>query len=124
MEFRVIQRFMRISPFKTRKVADLVRGKRVEDALAVLKFLPRRASGILEKAIRSAVANAEQSEQAAAIEDLFVKTIMVDEGPTMKRFHYRAQGRVFKVRKRMSHIIVVLEEMAQKTIQSGKPSKA
>jgi large subunit ribosomal protein L22 len=121
MEFRAIEKFIRVSPFKTRKVAHLIQGKPVEKALALLHFMPKKPCGILEKAIRSAVANAEQSENPAALEDLWVRKIEVDEGPTMKRYHFRAQGRVYRVRKRSSHILVVLGEST--ATQKGKAKK-
>jgi large subunit ribosomal protein L22 len=109
MEYKVIQRFVRVSPFKSRKVADLIRGKKAGEALSILKFLPKKSASILEKIIKSAVANAEQSQTAASLEDLIIKRILIDEGPTMKRYMFRAQGRVYKIRKRTSHIVIVLE---------------
>ena len=108
MESRAVLRFTRVSPFKAREIANLVRGKRVEDALSMLKFMPKKASYILEKTIKSAVANAEQTEDSPALEDLWVKKITIDEGPIMRRFQFRAQGRVYRIRKRTSHITVVL----------------
>ena len=110
MESVAKTRFIRISAFKARHVADLVRGKRVEDALAMLQFMPQKASFILDKTIRSAIANAEIKDEAIEIEDLWIKKITVDEGPTMSRIEFRAQGRVNRLRKRMSHITVVLAD--------------
>lgn len=110
MEFRSKLSHTRVSAFKARKVADLIRGKRAEEALAMLHFMPQKASGIFEKMLKSAVANAEQSENPVALEDLVVKKVHVDEGPTMKRFMFRAQGRVYRIRKRTSHITMILED--------------
>lgn len=124
MDFRVIERFIRISAFKTRKVADVIRGKKVEEALTILKYLPKKSSGILEKAIRSAVATAEQSSTPAAIEDLFIKKLMINEGPTMKRYNFRAQGRVYRVRKRTSHIEVIVSEIEKSLPKENKSQKS
>ena len=110
MEFKTKLSHTRISAFKARRVADLIRGKRAEEALAALRFMPQKASGIIEKLLKSAVANAEQSETPVPLEDLIVKKITVDEGPTWKRFMFRAQGRVYRIRKRTSHITLVLED--------------
>ncbi len=110
MDFTATLRFTRISAFKARKVADLVRGKKAQDALVILKFMPQKASSILGNLIKSAVANAEQAESQIDIEELKIQKILVDEGPTMKRFQFRAQGRVYKIRKRTSHITLVIGE--------------
>ncbi|MCD4654370.1 50S ribosomal protein L22 [bacterium] len=115
MEYQSKLSHSRISAFKTRKVANLIRGKRAEEAIAMLKFMPQKASGILETLLKSAVANAEQSENPVALEDLVIKKVVVDEGPTMKRFMFRAQGRVNKIRKRTSHITLVLEDSIVKS---------
>ncbi|MBN1552432.1 50S ribosomal protein L22 [bacterium] len=119
-EIRAIQRFSRISAFKARKIADLIRGKRVEDALNTLKFMPQKASEILEKLVKSAVANAEQKQSAAAVEDLWVKKVTIDEGPTMHRIQFRAQGRVYRIRKRTSHITLILEEKLGDDLKPGQ----
>jgi len=110
MEFKVKSRFMRISPFKARRIADIVRGKDVEDALTTLKFMPQKATFLLEKMLHSAIANAEHSVTPVAPENLVIQKIFVDEGPTLRRFQFRAQGRVYRIRKRTSHITIVLEE--------------
>lgn len=110
MEFRSKLSHTRISAFKARKVADLIRGKKAGDALAMLRFMPQKASFLFEKMLKSAVANAEQSSNPVMLEDLVVKKAFVDEGPTMKRFMFRAQGRVYKIRKRTSHITLILSD--------------
>ncbi|MFH1844821.1 MAG: 50S ribosomal protein L22 [bacterium] len=111
MEARAVSRYIRISPRKTRQVADLVRGKSVEQALSILALTPKKASPILKKAILSAVANARfMNEGDVELDDgsLFIKEIKIDEGPTMKRIRPRAQGRAFRILKRMSHIQVTV----------------
>lgn len=109
MEARAITRFVRLSARKARLVADQVRGKRVEDALNILKFVPQRSASILAKTLRSAVANAEAT-QSVDVDRLYVKRITVDEGGMWKRFMPRAMGRATRVRKRLSHITIVVDE--------------
>ncbi len=119
---RATLRFTRISPFKARRVADVIRGKSIEEALATLKFMPQKASFIFEKMIKSALANAAQLENPPDEEELYLQKILVDEGPTLHRIQFRAQGRVYRIRKRTSHIHIVLKE--QSNILSGKAGKA
>jgi large subunit ribosomal protein L22 len=109
MEARAKLSYVRLSPQKTRLVVDMVRGKRVQDALNVLKFAPQKAAAVVAKLVSSAVANAEQ-KGVSDVDRLFVKTITVDQGPALKRFLPRAQGRATKIRKPTSHIVVVLDE--------------
>ncbi len=109
MEASAKLKFARLSPQKTRLVVDMVRGKGVQDALNILKFSPQRPADIVAKVVRSAVANAEQ-KGVADIDRLFVKAVFVDQGPVMKRFMPRAQGRATRIRKPTSHITVVLDE--------------
>ena len=109
METSAKLKSVRLSPQKTRLVVDMVRGKAVQEALNILKFSPQRPADVVAKLVRSAVANAEQK----GIEDvdrLFVKSVFVDQGPVLKRFMPRAQGRATKIRKPTSHITVVLDE--------------
>lgn len=112
MNGRAVTRYIRISPRKARIVADLVRGKRVDQALETLALTPKKASPILRKTIMSAVANAHGNAdpEEARLEDsgYFVSEIRIDEGPTMKRIRPRAQGRAFRILKRMSHIQVTV----------------
>ncbi|HEY4315603.1 MAG TPA: 50S ribosomal protein L22 [Actinomycetes bacterium] len=109
---RAQARYVRITPMKARRVIDLVRGMPAEQALAVLRFAPQAASETVYKVVASAVANArhtaEQESRRLDVEDLVVSEAYVDEGPTLKRFRPRAQGRAFRVRKRTSHITVVV----------------
>src|SRR5262245_4998159 len=101
-----------MSPRRARQVVDLIRGKKVDMALQILDATPRAASEVLKKTLQSAVANAVSREGSAHIktEDLVVKTALVDGGPMMKRFLPRAMGRATRVRKRMSHITIVVSE--------------
>jgi large subunit ribosomal protein L22 len=109
---RAQARYVRVTPMKARRVIDLVRGMPADQALAVLRFAPQAASEPVYKVVASAVANAryaaERDSQRLDVEDLVVREAYVDEGPTLKRFRPRAQGRAYRVRKRTSHITVVL----------------
>ncbi|NCN95511.1 MAG: 50S ribosomal protein L22 [Bdellovibrionales bacterium] len=109
MEVKAKLSFARIGAQKARLVADLVRGKDVNDAVKILTFSDKKGSRLMKKLIESAVANAEQ-KKVIDLDNLFVKSIWVDMGPSMKRFRPRAQGRAFMVKKKMSHINVVLDE--------------
>ncbi|APG27692.1 50S ribosomal protein L22 [Syntrophotalea acetylenivorans] len=109
MEARAKLKYARLSPQKTRLVVDMVRGKGVQEALNILKFSPQKAADIVASVVSSAVANAEQ-KGVADVDRLMVKTIFVDQGPVLKRFMPRAQGRATKIRKPTSHITVVLDE--------------
>ena len=108
MEVSARLRFVRVAPRKARLVADLIRGKRSEEALTLLTFTKKAAAKIVIKLLKSAVANAMQKKMDA--DRLFVKQITVDQGPTMKRFQPRALGRATTIRKRTSHINIVLDE--------------
>ena len=110
MQVKARARHVRISPFKTRPVVDLVRGKRVEDAKAILSLTNKKASPIVEKLIDSAIANAELKEEID-IDNLYIHKIFVDEGPTWKRFRPRAMGRYTRILKRTCHITVILDEI-------------
>jgi large subunit ribosomal protein L22 len=101
-------RFVRITPMKARRVVDLVRGLPVDDALATLRFAPQAASGSVYKVLESAIANAETTENLDR-GTLVVSKAMVDEGPTMKRWRPRAQGRATRINKRTSHITLVVQ---------------
>ena len=109
MEVRAKLRFVRVSPRKTRLVADLIRGKGSEEAMNILTFTKKAAAKILIKLLKSAIANATQ-KKTIDIDRLYVKKIAVDQGPTMKRFQPRAMGRATTIRKRSSHITIILDE--------------
>jgi len=104
---KAVAKFVRIAPRKARLVADEVRGKSVPEAVTILQFTNKRAAGIVGEVIKSAAANAEHNDDAD-IDALFVRDVRVDEGPTIKRFRARAMGRATMIRKRTSHISVVL----------------
>ncbi len=105
---RAIARHVHVSPRKARRVVDLIRGLPADQALAVLRFAPQSASEPVGKVLASAMANAEHNERLA-VDTLWVREAYVDEGPTLKRFRPRAQGRAYRIRKRTSHITVVVE---------------
>jgi large subunit ribosomal protein L22 len=111
MEARVVARHLHIAPRKVRLVADLVRGKRVGEAIGLLQHLRKKAAPLLVKALKSAVANAEHT-QRVDVDQLYVKRILVDGGPTIKRFLPRAHGRATGIRKRTAHVTVVVDERA------------
>lgn len=107
MEARAIARYVRVAPRKARVVVDLVRGKSVPKAREILQFTNRAVAEDVEKVLNSAVANAEHQHQVRA-EQLVVKTAYVDEGPTLKRIRPRAKGSAARIRKRTSHITIIV----------------
>ncbi len=109
MEVKAKLSFARIGCQKARLVADVVRGKDVNEAIRSLTFMKQKGAGLVKKLIESAVANAE-NKKVIDVDNLYVKSIWVDMGPVMKRYRPRAQGRAFEVRKKISHINVVLDE--------------
>jgi large subunit ribosomal protein L22 len=106
---KAIARYIRVSPRKARLVADLVRGKTVAEALAILQYSPQVAARRIEKVLRSAVANAEHNHQVRNLDDLRVNAL-IDGGPSLKRIQPRAMGRAFWIRHRLAHITVTLAE--------------
>ncbi|MFQ6173129.1 50S ribosomal protein L22 [Oryzobacter sp. R7] len=112
LEARAIARHVRVAPMKARRVVDLIRGKNAVEAVSVLRFAPQSAAEPVRKVLESAIANARvKADQVAERFDereLVVSSAMVDEGPTMKRFRPRAQGRAGRINKRTSHITVVV----------------
>ena len=112
MEARSVSRFVRVSPRKARAVADLIRGKSVDEAMGILALTPKKASPILRKAVLSATANVlfqNDGHVAMTNSDIFIREIRVDEGPTLKRIRPRAQGRAYRINKRTSDIKVTVE---------------
>ncbi len=103
-----VARFVRVTPLKARRIADLIRGARVEDALATLQFAPQAVAQNFYKLVESAVANAETTE-GLDTGDLIVSVVTVDEGPTMKRWRPRAKGAANRILKRTSHLTVVVQ---------------
>jgi len=112
MEAKAKARFVRVTPQKARRVVDLIRGKQAGEAVAVLKFAPQAAGETVLKVVESAIANAREtakrSNERLDEADLYISEVFVDEGPTLKRFRPRAQGRASQILKRTSHITVVL----------------
>ena len=122
-------RHIRVTPQKARRVVALIKGKQAQEALAILKFAPQGASEPIYKLVASAVANArvkaDKDGEFLDEQDLYVKNAYVDEGTTLKRFQPRAQGRAFQIKKRTSHITVVLStpEVAEAATSNKKASK-
>jgi large subunit ribosomal protein L22 len=109
MEIIAKTRMIRIAPTKVRIVVDVIKKKNVNEAMGMLMYMPQKASFILKKLLDSAIANARQKKYVD-VDNLYVKNVMVDGGPVLKRFLPRAMGRATKVRKRMSHITMILDE--------------
>jgi len=109
MEAKAVAKYIRISPRKAAQVADLIRGKSVGEAYAILKFTPNKGAAIIEQVLKSAVANAEHNYNMD-VDSLYVSAIYVDQGPSLKRFKPRAMGRADGIMKRTSHITVKVSE--------------
>src|ERR1035437_5697279 len=107
MQTKSSVKFIRMSPLKVRRVLDQIRGKKALEAQTLLNFLPHAAAEVLGKILKSAIANAEHNHQVPAAQ-LFIKEAFVDQGPTLKRFQPHAQGRAFPIKKRTSHITIVV----------------
>lgn len=111
MEARAISKFLRISPQKARQVTRLISGRNATDALADLELMPRKSARLVAKTLRSAIANAENHEHTPASPTVLkIKEAVVNEGPTMKRFRPRARGMVGRIRKRSSHVQIVVTD--------------
>ncbi|ALS75455.1 50S ribosomal protein L22 [Planococcus sp. CP5-4] len=109
MQAKAVARTVRIAPRKVRLVVDLIRGKQIGEAVAILNHTPKAASIVVEKLLKSAAANAEHNYEMN-IENLVISEVFVDEGPTLKRFRPRAMGRASAINKRTSHITLVVSE--------------
>ncbi|MFA6012826.1 MAG: 50S ribosomal protein L22 [Desulfobacteraceae bacterium] len=112
MEVKAVAKHVRISPQKVRKIVGAIKGMRVERGLSSLKFMPQKASSIVEKVLKSAVANADHNNDMD-VDSLIVKNIIVDSGPSLKRFRPRARGRGARILKRTSHITVIVADEAK-----------
>lgn len=112
-------RYLRIAPRKVRLVADIIRGKSVEESQAILSFVTKKAALPLLKLLNSAVASARNNYQLDSA-DLLISKITVDEGPKYKRWQPRARGQAYEIQKKTSHIILVLEEIREKSKKAGK----
>ena len=109
MEAKAVAKHVRITPRKMRIVMNLIRGKNVNEAFAILKFTPKVGAEVLEKVLKSAVANAEHNFDMN-VDNLYVSTAFVDQGPTLKRIHPRSRGQAFKILKRSSHVTIMVKE--------------
>ena len=109
MEAKAVAKYIRIAPRKVRVVMNLIRGKNVAEAFAILKFTPKAGADVIEKVLKSAVANAENNFDMN-VDNLYVSSAYVDQGPTLKRIHPRSRGQAFSIMKRTSHVTVVVSE--------------
>lgn len=109
MEAKAVAKHIRIAPRKARLVADVIRGKDVQTAVSTLKFLPQKGARVLGKVLNSAIANAEHN-YGMDVNELYVAKAYVDEGPVLKRWRARAMGRVGRIKKRTSHLTIILKE--------------
>ena len=110
MEARATAKYIRMSPQKARLVVDLIRGKNAGEALSVLRFTKKRATGQIEKVLLSAIANAEQKSETVDVDRLVVREAYVNEGSRMKRIRPAPMGRAYRYQRRISHITIVVEE--------------
>jgi large subunit ribosomal protein L22 len=110
MPYQSKHRFARIAPRKARLLMDLIRGRDVDDAINMLKFSKQRASGMVEKVVRSAVANATEQSTAPSRNTLYVAKAWADPGPTIKRFQPKDRGKAYSIMKRTSHLVVTIDE--------------
>ena len=113
MPYQAKHRYARISPRKARLLMNLIRGRDVDDAITLLRFAKQRASGMIEKVVRSAVANASEQDTAPSRNTLFVAKAWVDPGPVIKRFQPKDRGKAYPINKRTSHLVVTLDERKQ-----------
>ena len=113
MPYNAKHRFARIAPRKARLVMDLIRGRDVDEAITLLKFSKQRVSPMIEKVIRSAVANANEQNAAAPRNTLYVAKAWVDAGPVIKRFQPKDRGKAYAINKRTSHLVVTVDERAE-----------
>ena len=123
LEARAINRYVNSSPRKMRLVIDLIRGKSVPEALTILHFLPKHASRVAERVLRSAVSNLHQKDEGGRLENetLYVKTVFVDGGPGMKRMLPAPMGRAYRIVKRSNHLTIVVAQKLLKQKQAAKP---
>lgn len=109
MEARAIAKYIRISPRKIGVVLDLIRGKDINEAFAILKYTPKEAAVVVDKVLKSAVSNAENNHNLD-VNELYVSEAYANQGPTLKRFRARAQGRAYMIKKRSSHVTLIVKE--------------
>ena len=125
MQIKSSTRFIRVSPARARNVADLIRGLAVSDAMSIVRYTPTKAAGIVEKTLRSAIANAK-AQKIEDVNAMKITKITVDGGPIIRRFIARAMGRATRIRKRTAHITMLLNEVEKKEIKetAGSGGKA
>jgi len=123
LEAKAINRYINSSPRKMRLVIDLIRGKSVPDALAILHFSPKHASRVAEKVVRSAVSNLQNKDEAGRLDTdtLYIREAFVNEGPSLKRMLPAPMGRAYRMVKRSNHLTVIIAQRAQKVKQAPKP---
>ena len=130
MPFEAKHRYARIAPRKARLLMDLIRGRDVDDAITLLRFSKQRASGMIEKVVRSAVANVTEQDVGARRNALFVAKAWADPGPVIKRFQPKDRGKAYSIKKRTSHLVVTIDERGEgekyqfKKSVGGRPGKA
>jgi large subunit ribosomal protein L22 len=113
MEAQAVTKYLRVSPFKAREVVRLIQGKPAAEALSTVSLIPRKAARMVAKTLKSAIANAENNESSSAsASDLVVTKAVVEEGPTMRRFRTKARGMAGRIRKRTSHIRIVVSDVS------------
>ncbi len=113
MEARAVEKYIRMSPRKIKYVVDMIKSKSIEDSIDILSLTPKAAAVVVKKAIQSAVSNATENHKMKE-EDLFITKILVNEGPTLKRFKPRARGRATRIRKRTAHISIYVSDGKEK----------
>ena len=123
LEARAINRYINSSPRKMRLVIDLIRGKSVPEAISILHFTPKHAAKVAERVLRSAVANLHQKDEGGRVDNdtLYVKTVYVDEGPSMKRMLPAPMGRAFRILKRSNHLTVIVAQREERPKQVSNP---
>lgn len=126
MEARAVTRFVVMSPRKAKLTADLINGKPVNEAVAILRYTPRRAATVIAKTLKSAIANAIDKEGSGKLDadDLYVKNAIIDPGPIMPRWRPRAFGRASRIRKRMSHIKVIVSTEMPEALKGSRHARA
>ena len=112
MEAKAVAKYERISPRKARQVIDLIRGKEIGEALGILKNTPKKAAGMIEKVVNSAVANAEHNHEMF-VDELYISEAFADEGPTLKRIRPRAMGQASPINKRTTHITIIVSDQKE-----------
>lgn len=122
MEVRAVEKFIRVSPKKARPVAKELKGKKAKEALEILNFSQKKGATLIAKALKSAVANAEHNYNAEG-DNLFIKSILIDGGPSLKRFRPRSRGMVSHILKRTSHITVIVSDEKIASETEKKPKK-